>query len=154
MRLKKIMKKPLIIISSMTLILFAAVLMLISTSSGKGAEETALNHFYSGQGDSWLATYSVTRANSSIYSTLTIQYLFDQDEMQNEAEKIGPIEYQLKLSDMKIESSFPQELRSLGSLHIVSRMNADFFSPTSGDSAELTVSWQGKTEKLQLEAIN
>ncbi len=154
MRLKINMKKPLIIISSMTLILFAAVLLLISISSGKGPAETALNHFYSGQSDSWLATYSSTRANSSIYSTLTIQYLYDSHETQNEAGKIGPIEYQLKLSEMKAESSFPQELQGMGSLHVVTRMNPDMFVFTPGDSAELTVSWQGKTEKLYLEAVN
>lgn len=145
------MKKVLLIVSSLTVILVAAVLLLFSMYSNDRVAEDKDKQFYSGQSDSWLATYSVTNAKSSLYNSLTIQYLFDPEISESEAGKIGPIEYQLDTSSMKIESSSPQELQGVGSFHTGSRMNADIFSLTLEETVHLTVSWQGRTEKLVLE---
>lgn len=148
------MKKPILIISSIAVLLVSGVLMMSYMYSNKNSAESKDTYFYSGQSDSWLATYSVAKAKSSYYNTLTIQYLFDKAKNQSEEGKIGPIEYQLDTGSIKIESSSPQELQGVGSFHTGSRMNADIFDLTFDEAAHLTVSWQGKTETLKLEAQN
>lgn len=148
------MKKLILIASSLALVCIAAVVVMFSLYSNRSMDQNKDTYFYSGQSESWLATYSVTKAKSSYYNLLTIQYLFDPDEIGSETEKIGPIEYQLELSTMNIESSSPQELQGIGTLNTGNRINADFFHLASEETGKLTIDWQGKTETLDLEAKN
>lgn len=148
------MKKPILIISSIAILLVSGALLMFYMYSNKISAENKDTYFYSGQSDSWLATYSVAKAKSSSYNTLTIQYLFDEEISQSEEGKIGPIEYQLVTDSMKMESSSPQELQGVGHFHTGSRMNADIFDLTFDEAVHLSVNWQGKTETLKLEAQN
>lgn len=110
-------------------------------------------YFYFGQSKSWFATYSITKDKSSYYDSLSIQYLFD-DNNKNQTEKIGPIEYQLTGNSMKSQSSSPQELQGVAYLHTGSRMNIDAVKITFDKDIELIVKWQGKNETVKLQRQN
>ena len=101
----------------------------------------------------WLAIYTITKVKSSYYDSLSIQFLFD-DNNKYPTEKIGPIEYELTGNSMKIGSSSPQELQGVANFHTGSRMNADNVKVTFDKEIILTVKWQCKSETLKLERQN
>ena len=111
-------------------------------------------YFYTGQSTSWLATYSITKAKSSYYDSLSIQFLFDENNNESEREKIGPIEYVLNGNSMKMESSYPQELKGVANFHTGSRVNAEAFKITFDKELELTVKWKEKSEIIKLKRQN
>lgn len=113
------------------------------------------NIFYTGQGEKWFATYSISKVNSSYFESLYIQYLVDRTtiEKNKEEQNIGPIEYKLVGNSMKLESSFPQKLKGIGNFHTATEMNAELFSTDYGDELILEIKWKDKTEKLYLKKL-
>lgn len=126
------------------------IVSLLSLSGCTYDNKSKGTDFYLGQGNSWIAIYSITKIESSYYDSLSIQYIFD-DNSKNQIEKIGPIEYELTGNSMKIESSSPQELQGAANFHVGSRMNAHYIKLSFEDNIELTVKWQGKSETIKLE---
>ncbi|WP_069650088.1 hypothetical protein [Caloranaerobacter ferrireducens] len=113
------------------------------------------NIFYTGQGEKWFATYSISKVNSSYFESLYIQYLVDRTtiEKNKEEQNIGPIEYKLVGNSMKLESSFPQKLKGIGNFHTATEMNAELFNTDYGDELILEIKWKDKTEKLYLKKL-
>ena len=110
-------------------------------------------YFYYGESSSWFATYTITEDKSSYYDSLTIQYLFDEDG-DNQAGKIGPIEYQLTGNSIETKSTYPQELQGVANFHTGTRINADMFEITFDEEMELLVKWQDKDETVKLQRRN
>ena len=75
-------------------ILMLVLLLSLSGCYKDNKPQNKNTYFYFGQSNSWFATYSITKAKSSYYDSLSIQYLFD-DNNKGQTEKIGPIEFQL-----------------------------------------------------------
>lgn len=138
----------------MVLILMVVLLLSFSGCSNKNKTQSNDTYFYFGQSNSWFATYTITKDKSSYYDSLTIQFLFDDNETKSETEKIGPIEYQLDGNSMKIESSYPQELQGVANFHTGSRTNADVIQISFDKIIELTVNWKGKSETIKLKRQN
>lgn len=134
-------------------ILMIAVLLSMSSCISDNKYENKDTHFYFGQSNSWLAVYTITKVKSSYYDSLSIQYIFD-DNNNNQTEKIGPIEYELTGNSMKIGSSSPQELQGTANFHTGSRMNVNNVKVTFDKEIILTVKWQDKSETLKLERQN
>jgi len=135
-----------------------SVLMILSIMSltgfyKKSEIENSDTYFYYGESSSWFATYTITEDKSSYYDSLTIQYLFDEDE-EKQIVKIGPIEYQLNGNSMEMKSSYPQELQDVANFHTGTRMNADMFEITFNEEMELLVNWQDKNETVKLQRRN
>ena len=126
---------------------FLILMMLIFTSCSMHSKEKDA-YFYLGKSNTWLVTYSVTKVASSYYDSLSIQYIFDNNE--DNLDKIGPIEYQLSDSSRSLVSSFPQQLQGIGYFHAGSRMNADIFKITFDKEMVFAIQWQGNTEKFKL----
>lgn len=135
----------------LSIFMIVIIVSLGGCSNNKDIEKKD-TYFYIGQSKSWLATYSVTKVNSSYYDSLSIQYLFDDNE--SETGKIGPIEYQLNGNSIKTQSSYPQELQGVANFHTGSSMNADVIKITFDKDVELNVKWQGKNETLKLKRLN
>lgn len=135
----------------LSILMIVIILSLGGCSNNKDIEKKD-TYYYIGQSKSWLATYSVTKVKSSYYDSLSIQYLFDDNE--SEATKIGPIEYQLNGNSIKTQSSYPQELQGVANFHTGNRMNADVIQITFGKDVELNVKWQGKNETVKLKRQN
>lgn len=131
-------------------IFLICIIFLLSGCSINKENKAKDIHFYSGQSDSWLATYSIIKAKSSYYTSLSIQYIFDDEHKTNVDEKIGPIEYILEGDLLKHESSYPQELEGVGTFHVGSSMNADYVKINLDDEVELTVKWQDNEETFKL----
>lgn len=127
---------------------FLIVVVLLSLTGC--SKENKNTYFYFGQNDTWIATYSITKAKASYYDSLSIQYLFDINESKSQTQKIGPIEYLLKGNSMKEQSSYPQELQGIGNFHTGCRMNADITKIKFDKDIELTVKWQGRSEIIKL----
>lgn len=127
---------------------FLIVVVLLSLTGC--SNENKDTYFYFGQSNTWIATYSITKAKASYYDSLSIQYLFDNNESKSQTKKIGPIEYQLNGNSMKEQSSSPQELQGIGYFHTGCRMNADITKIKFDKDIELTVKWQGKNEIIKL----
>ncbi len=72
------------------LIVMALVLGGCTRSSGLKNRDIT---FYAGQGETWMATYSISNVDSIYYDSLTIQHIFDEKE--RDAPSFGPIEYEL-----------------------------------------------------------
>jgi hypothetical protein len=135
-------------------ILMVVVLLSLSGCSKENKAQNKDTYFYFGQSNSWFATYSITKAKSSYYDSLSIQYLFDVNESKSETGKIGPIEYLLNSNSIKTQSSYPQELQGVANFHTGSRMNAEVAKITFDKDIELTVKWQGKIETIKLTRQN
>lgn len=131
------------------------IFVLLSSSGCTSSSKAAKNdtYFYMGQGNSWLATYSIIKVKSSYYDSLSIQYLFD-DNAKSKEEKVGPIEYKLIGNSMELKSSYPQELHGVCNFHNGSKMNVDIFKVAFDNYVELIVKWQGKSEIIKLERQN
>lgn len=135
-----------------------SVLMILSIIALTGCYEKSEiensdTYFYYGESSSWFATYTITEDKSSFYDSLTIQYLFDEDG-DNKAEKIGPIEYQLSGNSIETKSTYPQELQGVANFHTGTRINADMFEITFDEEMELLVKWQDKNETIKLQRHN
>ena len=139
------MKKVFLNILGITILL----LSLMGCANRKTTEDNN-TYFYIGQSNRWIATYSITKVKSTYYDSLSIQYIFDNNDPNEKNQKIGPIEYQLNGNSMKTESSFPQELQGVGSFHTGSIINADAFDITFDKKMELSIQWQDKKESIEL----
>lgn len=128
------------------ILMMVFIVSLVGCSNKKNTDDT---YFYLGQSDSWLVTYTISKVESSYYNSLSIQYIFDEN-IDNDTEKIGPIEYQLKGNSMEIESSYPQELQGIGYFHVGSRMNADLFKVTFDKQIDLSIQWLEYNESIKL----
>lgn len=134
-------------------VIIMATLLSLYGCANDNKGENKDTYFYTGQGNSWLAAYSVIKAKSSFYDSLSIQYLFDENS-KDETEKIGPIEYKLVGKQISLKSTYPQELQGVANFHVGSRMNANIFRISYDDEMELTIKWQGKSEVLKLKKLN
>lgn len=141
------------------ILVFIIVLSINGCSTHEVIEQEVLknekNLFYTGQGEKWFATYSVSKVNSSYFDSLYIQYLSDRTttEKSKEEQNIGPIEYQLVGNSMKIESLSPQKLKGIGNFHIASEMNSEFFNFYDGDELSLEIKWKDKREIIKLKIV-
>jgi hypothetical protein len=135
-------------------VLMVVVLLALSGCLNENKAQNKDTYFYFGQSNSWFATYSITKAKSSYYDSLSIQYLFDANEGKGETGKIGPIEYLLNGNSIIIQSAYPQELQGVANFHTGSRMNADVTKITFDKDIELIVKWQGKSETIKLARQN
>lgn len=133
-------------------ILMIIALLPLSSCSNNKVDNTD-TYFYFGQSNSWLATYSITKVKSLYYDSLSIQYLFDVDNI-NKTEKIGPIEYKLAGNSKETASSYPQELQGNANFHTGDIINADAFKITFNKEMELTIKWQDKSETIKLKKQN
>jgi hypothetical protein len=100
------------LLSILTIII---ILSLSGCTNTKGIEKVG-TYFYVGQSNSWVATYSITEAKSLYYDSLYIQYIDDIID-GNKIDEVGKIEYILTGNSMKMESSYPQELKGVGNFH-------------------------------------
>lgn len=131
---------------------FVILMLLLSFTgcSNKKMTEEKNTHFYLGQSNSWLVTYSITKVEDTYYDSLSILYIFDDNSLTEKKQEIGPIEYQLIGNSMKTESSFPQELQGVGNFHTGNIMNADAFKITFDKEMDLSIQWQDNKESIKL----
>lgn len=128
--------------------------LLLSACTSKEAENDLKEQqdevVYYGKGEEWLATFSLFKVNRSMFESLYIQNIGEDRGAK------GPIEYQLVGGDgFKFESQYPQELQGVRSFHTSSESNSDVVSikPTADGVFELTIEFNGNTEKLKLEKM-
>jgi hypothetical protein len=135
--------------------LFVLVLLTISGCT-KAQEDTNSNYyFYAGQSNTWLATYTISKVNTSYYDSLCVQYLFSQNVSEKNTDlKIGPIEYKLVGNSLTTQSSHPQKLQGVANFHTGSRMNAEIVKVSLDKEIALTIKWQGKSESIKLKKLN
>jgi hypothetical protein len=133
--------KKILIISILVLFLWLA---LCSCSKDKDT------YIYVGKGQSWLATYSLIKIDSNYYDSLSIQYLFDENNSNNITEKVSPIEFCLKGNSLELSTSYPRDLEGVASLHTSTIYNSDALKITFDDYVELTIYWKDKKETFKL----
>ena len=120
------------------------VIMLLS-----GCSKEKNTYYYIGQSDSWIATFSMIKVDSCFYNSVTIQSIIDTSHTEK-IKILGPIEYQLNSTSMKIESSYPQELQGVGSFLTSNIMNADSFDITFDKEIDWSIQWNDKEENIKL----
>ncbi|MFT4146651.1 MAG: hypothetical protein QM644_19580 [Mobilitalea sp.] len=134
----------------LSVFLIAMLLLSLTSCAGKKMTNDKNTYFYLGQSNSWLVTYSITKVESTYYDSLSIQYIFDDEQLKEETQKIGPIEYQLNGNSIKAESSSPQELQGVGNFHTGSIMNADNIKVTFDKEIDLSIQWRDNEESIIL----
>lgn len=129
------------------LLIILMLFLLLTLSSYSKDNDT---YIYVGNGQSWLATYSLIKIDSNYYDSLSIQYLFDDNNSSNITEKISPIEFCLKGNSIELSTSYPQVLRGVASLHTSTIYNSEAVKITFDDYVELTVYWNDTKETFKL----
>lgn len=143
-------KKKFLIISVIMILLFVVIWKLRESNY----KDT---YFYYGQGDTWMATYTVSEINSTYYETIYIQYLYDSDISERQLEKIskeiGAIEYRLIGNSQEISSAFPQELNVYLNYQHAKFIKVDQEYKTER-TMNITINWQDKEENITLKRQN
>lgn len=131
-------------IFSISLLILFLCLTLCSCSKDKDT------YIYVGRGESWLATYSLIKIDSNYYDSLSIQYLFDENNIANPTEKISPIEFCLKGNSIELSTAYPHDLKGAATLHTGTIYNSETVIITFDAHVDLTISWQDKKETFKL----
>ena len=131
-------------IFSISVLILLLILTLYSCSS-----KDKDTYIYVGKSQSWLATYSIIKVGTNYYDSLSIQYMFD-DENSILTEKISPVEFHLKGNSTELSTSYPQDLKGVANLHTGTIYNSETILFTFDDYVELTICWKDKEETFKL----
>lgn len=137
----ELMKKTIMVM------VFGIIVLLSGCSSDERMKDGTT--FYVGKGESWLATYSISKIEETYYESFTIQYLFGNEGIM----EVGPIGFELVTSNGTWESSDLQVLQGVGSFHTSSISNADMIQLELDQELDLTIRWEDRTESMKLERI-
>lgn len=99
---------------------------------------------YTGYGESWLATYSSSLIDDTVYDTLMIQYLYGHESLV----EFPTVDYHLEGKSFAISSSFPQNLQGNGSFNTTIRSNSVSFERMNDKKVQLTIEWNGEEETI------
>lgn len=105
---------------------------------------------YTGYGESWLATYSSSLIEDTVYDSLMIQYLYGHESL----DEVLTLDYRLEGGSFTISSSFPQNLQGNGSFHTTTRFSAESFEQMEDKKVQLTIEWNGEREVIDLKRVN
>ena len=105
---------------------------------------------YFAKGEAWAATYTLIDAGESIFDSLYIQYIGDR------VSELKPIEYVLEGNEFKMESQYPQELKSVRSFQVSGEYNKQLLNNFENKNQEfrLTIKQNGKSENLILRLVS
>ncbi len=125
------------------------MLFLLTGCSKTNATDESKSILYSGHGDSWLVTYTNTNVGIYNYASLTVQYLF-VDSYMGQPKEVGPIDYVLEGENIKIESSFPQELQGNNCFQTGTISNSNYIDMDMDGDMNISIKWQNLQEDILL----
>lgn len=105
---------------------------------------------YMGYGESWLATYSSSLIEDTVYDSLMIQYLDGYESL----DELPTLDYRLEGRSFTISNSFPQNLQDNGVFHTTTRFSAESFEKMDDKKVQLTIEWNGEKEVIDLKRVN